>query len=433
MPENYPVLQVALDLGETARALKIGRLAVDGGADWVEAGTPLIKSEGLNAVRALKKEFPDKTIVADLKTMDAGRAEVEMASKAGASVVMVMGLASDSTIRECVEAGENFACMIGVDLLNVPDPAKRAAEVAAMGVHHVGVHLAIDDQMAGKDPFDLLERVSRAVSIPVAIAGGINSETAARAVQSGASILIVGGAITKDKDPKKAAATIKKAMLSGEAVATELFKRRSGADIIEVLKQVSAANLSDALHRGGVMAGIRPLRPGYKMFGKAFTVKTAPGDWAKPVEAIDLAPEGSVIVIDVGGIPPAIWGELATESAKVRGIAGVVVDGAIRDSGDIARIGLPAFSRLVCPNAGEPKGFGEIGVAVSMGGQRVKPGDFILGDDDGVVVLPQEISVEYANRAMDVLEKENRIREEIREGSTLGKVVELLRWEKRIG
>ncbi|MBN1810184.1 MAG: orotidine 5'-phosphate decarboxylase [Planctomycetes bacterium] len=433
MSLDQPVLQVALDLSETARALNISRLAVDGGADWIEAGTPLIKSEGLDAVRSLRRQHPDKTVVADLKTMDAGRAEVEMAAKAGASVAMVMGLASDSTIRECVEAGGHFGCSIGVDLLNVPDPARRAREVASMGVHHVGVHLSIDDQMSGRSPFDVLASVVESVDIPVAVAGGINSETAPRAVQLGASIIIVGGAVTKAVDPKAAAQTIKNAMLSGRSVASDLFRRRTGEDILNALQQVSAANLSDALHRGGVIDGIRPVAPGLRMCGRAFTVRTAPGDWAKPVEAIDMASPGDVIAIDAGGVPPAVWGELASNSSMQKGIAGVLVNGAVRDSGDIARLGFPAFSTHVCPNAGEPKGFGETAVTIAVAGREIRPGDFLLGDDDGVVVLPGEIATEYANRAMDVLEKENRLREEILQGSTLGRVMELLRWEKNRG
>ena len=199
-----------------------------------------------------------------------------------------------------------------------------------------------------------------------------------------------------------------------------------------MLEMVSAANLSDALHRGGVLEGLRPLAPGMRLVGPALTVRTYPGDWAKPVEAIDLAQPGDVLVIDAGGVGPAIWGELATHSAIQRGLDGVVIDGAIRDSGDIVKLGFPAFSRLVMPNAGEPKGFGEIGIPIRIGNQKIEPGDWLLGDDDGVTVLPQKMAVEYANRAMDVLEKENRIREEIKEGRTLAQVTDLLRWEKKV-
>jgi 3-hexulose-6-phosphate synthase/6-phospho-3-hexuloisomerase len=215
------------------------------------------------------------------------------------------------------------------------------------------------------------------------------------------------------------------------AIPTTHFKRGGETDIGRVLELVSAANLSDALHRGGVLEGLRPLFPGIRMAGRALTVRTYPGDWAKPVEAIDLAQPGDVLAIDAGGVGPALWGELATHSALVKGLAGVVIDGALRDSGDIAKLKFPAFTRLIMPNAGEPKGFGEIGVPIRIGGLSVETGDWLLGDDDGVTVLPRRLAVEYANRAMDVLEKENRIREEIKEGKTLAQVMDLLRWEKK--
>ena len=399
--------------------------------DWLEVGTPLIKSEGLQAVRELRSLFPHVTLVADMKIMDAGRIEVETAAKAGANIVDVLGAASDATIRECIQAGKNYGAKIVVDLIAVKDPVSRAKQVEDFGADYITVHCSIDEQMEGKDPFETLRRVAGAVSLPVGVAGGINSETAPRALEAGASIVIVGGAITKAVDPAEAAHNIKKAMEERIAIPTRLFKRGSEAEIRDILERVSAANLSDALHRGGVLEGIRPLFQGIRMAGRAVTVRTYPGDWAKPVEAIDMAEKGDVIVVDAGGVGPAIWGELATHSALQRGVAGVVIDGAIRDTYDIAQMKFPAFTRLIMPNAGEPKGFGEIGVPVTVGSRRVENGDWILGDDDGVVVLPRSMATEYANRSMDVLERENRIREEIKEGSTLSKVTELLRWEKK--
>jgi len=428
-----PILQLALDFVDLQRALKNAKEGVVGGADWLEAGTPLIKSEGLQAIRELRRLFPSVTIVGDMKIMDAGRAEVEVAAKAGANIVDVLGAASNATIRECIEAGKNYGAKIVVDMIAVEDPVARAKQVEEMGADFVTIHCAIDEQMEGKDPFDTLRMVAEAVSIPVGVAGGINSETAARAVEAGASIVIVGGAITKALEPEKATREIRRGIDAGESIGTTLFKRKGEDQIREVLELVSAANLSDALHRGGVLQGIRPLWRGLRMVGRAVTVRTYPGDWSKPVQAIDMAEPGDVIVIDAGGVGPALWGELATHSAIQRGVAGVVIDGAIRDSDDIVNLKFPAFSKLVMPNAGEPKGFGEIGVPVTVANMKVEPGDWLLGDGDGVVVLPRAIAVEYANRAMDVLEKENRIREEIKEGSTLAKVTELLRWEKQGG
>ncbi|MGA8139789.1 MAG: 3-hexulose-6-phosphate synthase, partial [Desulfobaccales bacterium] len=429
-----PILQLALDFVDMHRAVQVAELAVPAGVDWVEAGTPLIKSEGLDAVRELRRLFPGKVIVADMKIMDAGRVEVETAAKAGAQIIDVLGAASDATIAECVQAGKNYGAKIAVDLIAVADPLARARQVEELGADYISIHLAIDEQMrgGGQDPFAMLAAVSGAVRVPVGVAGGINSETAAQAVAHGAGYVIVGGAITKARDPAAATREIRRALDEGAVIPTTLFKRVGEEEIRGVLEMVSASNLSDALHRGGVLEGLRPLSPGMRLLGPALTVRTYPGDWAKPVEAIDQAQPGAVVVIDAGGVGPAVWGELATTSALQRGLNGVVIDGAIRDSGDIIKLGFPAFSRLVMPNAGEPKGFGEIGVPIRVGGVKVESGDWVLGDDDGVVVLPRTLAVEYANRAMDVLEKENRLREEIKAGSTLAQVADLLRWEKKL-
>ncbi|MDI6640912.1 MAG: orotidine 5'-phosphate decarboxylase [Elusimicrobiota bacterium] len=441
-----PILQVALDFVDLTRAMKLAEETVLGGADWLEAGTPLIKSEGLNSVRELRKRFPTTKIVADMKTMDAGRAEVEMSAKAGANVVVVLGGAHNETIKECIDAASNYGAEIMVDLLGVEDIKKRVKEVEALGANYIGLHIPIDEQMTGKISFDIVKKVREVTSLPIAIAGGINSENAVEAVASGAEIIIVGGAITKSKDAKKATEEIKRAITEKISIKTELYKRVSAEgteglrSIKEILTKVSTANISDALHRGMPLRGLIQITPGVKLIGTAITVRTYPGDWAKPVEAIDIAKGedmergiGDVIVIDAGGVEPAVWGELATNSAIVKKLSGVIIDGAIRDVSEIRALKFPSWAKIITSQAGEPKGFGEINVPVNICGIKVFPGDFIVGDDDGVIVIPKERIAEVTNRAMDVLEKENRIREEIHRGGTLSKVTELLKWEKKGG
>jgi 3-hexulose-6-phosphate synthase / 6-phospho-3-hexuloisomerase len=429
---DRPVLQVALDFENLPRALVAAREAVEGGADWVEAGTPLIKSEGLEAVRELKKAFPGRRIVADLKVMDTGAFEVEIAAKAGADLVTILGAADDDTIADGVRGGELYGAEVVVDLLGVAEPIARAKRAAELGAAAVCWHVGIDMQMAGKTPFDVLGKLAAEVPIPVAVAGGLNSETVAAATRAGARILVVGGAITKSEDIAGATRRIRQAIDTQKEVATELFRRYTGEEVRTALLKVSSPNVSDAMQRQGAMHGLiahlkdRTVR----MVGPAVTVVTRDGDWAKPVEAIDRAGEGDVVVVDAGGGPTAVWGELASWSAHGRKVAGVVIDGAIRDLDAILELGFPAFSRHVSSNAGEPKGHGEIGVEVTVGGQRVRPGDWIVGDLSGVVVVPRERAQEIANRSLDVLEHENRVREEIRRGSTLSAVQRLERWER---
>ncbi len=425
-----PRLQVALDFIELERALQVAQEAAAGGADILEAGTPLIKSVGLESVRRLRALFPRLIIAADMKVMDAGRMEVEAAAKAGAKIVHVLAVAPDATIAECVAAGREYGAEIVADLLGCGDPLARAQHVVKLGVDYVGVHTGIDAQMRGAEPFGLLKHLAEAVDAPICIAGGIHSESAAQAVEAGASVVIVGGAVTKAADARKATVELKRAITERVSIPTRLFKRVTEEKIRDILMEISAANLSDAMHRRGVLQGMRPVAPGIKLVGRALTVRTAPGDYAKPVEAIDQARPGDVIVVDSGGVPPAVWGEMASRSAMNRGIAGVVIDGAIRDSGDIRELKFPAFSRLVCPNAGEPRGLGEIGVSITVGGELVEPGDWILGDDDGVARIPRDQAAEWTNRGMGVYEQEGRVREEIIRGGTYGQLAELEKWEK---
>ncbi|MDO9536770.1 MAG: 3-hexulose-6-phosphate synthase [Thermoplasmata archaeon] len=426
------ITQVALDLVDTHRALQIAKEAVDGGIDWLEAGTPLIKSEGLDIIRKLRTKFPGKTIVADLKTLDTGGLEVEIATKAGASIVCIMGISEDSTITEAVKSARQYGSKIMIDLMRVPDKPKRAMECEKLGADYICIHVSIDEQMVGGTPFADLKAVSKAVKIPVAVAGGINSETAPLAVKNGASIVIIGGAITKSKKVTEATKQIVKSISTMKPIASGKFKKYGPEEIRKALEKVSTPNIADAMHTRGSMAGIMPfIKHNGKMVGQAVTVRTMDGDWAKVVEAIDIAQKGDVLVIDVHGGEMAVWGELASWSSKMRGISGIVIDGAIRDVNSIVDMGFPAFARHRRPAAGEPKGLGEIGVEITCGGQTVNPGDWIVGDESGVVVIPQKDAMEIANRALDVMEREERIREEIKRGSTLSKVIDVYKWEKK--
>ncbi|NLI62325.1 MAG: bifunctional hexulose-6-phosphate synthase/ribonuclease regulator [Methanosarcinaceae archaeon] len=422
-------VQVALDVAELNRALEIAKEAVSGGVDWIEAGTPLIKSEGMNAVRELRKLFPNNVILADMKTMDAGAAEVEMAAKSGADIVIILAASDDSVISESLKSARKYGVRIMADLLSVKDPKTRVKELENLGVDLINVHIGIDQQMTGKSPLESLKSISENSNLEIAVAGGLRPETAAQAVKYGADIIIVGSYITNSADVEKSAEEILKHVKAPDLIETVKKKSRT-EEIIEIFKRVSTSNISDAMHRKGAMEGIHSIFPGKKIVGKAFTVQTLGGDWAKPVEAIDKAGPGDVLVIYGGNKNISMWGGLATLSAKKQKIEGVVIDGAIRDFNEIKEIDFPVFASNVVPNAGEPKGMGEIQSEIKCGNQTVNPGDFIIGDDSGVVVVPKEIAYEIARRSEEVEKREQRIFDEIERGSTLSKSLEILKWEK---
>ncbi len=431
---HQPVLQIALDEVNLDRALQYAREAVAGGATWLEAGTPLIKAEGLEAVRTLKKTFPEQTIVADMKTMDTGAFEVEIAAKAGADVVGILGAASDETFEEAVKAARKYGAKVYMDLIGVADKPARAKQAQKLGADYVCLHMGIDDQMVGASPVETLRAVAEAVTIPVMVAGGLNTETVGACVSAGASVIIVGGALTKAPDITEEARKLMEAIRDEKVIPAQMFKRYAQDELKQAFLKCSTSNVSDAMHRKGAMdGGIQARQTGARIAGRAVTVFTADGDWAKTVESIDVAKPGEIIVIDQRGGQTAMWGELASESCKVKGIAGVVTDGAVRDIDDIREMGFPVWSRWIVPNAGEPKGMGDIGVEIKCGGQTVRNGDWIIADDMGVVVVPQDQAHEVANRSLEVHEKENRLREEIRRGKTLSSVLQLKKWEQVVG
>lgn len=427
---NKPVLQVALDLLELKRALQIAQEAIDGGADWIEVGTPLIKSEGMSAIRSMRERFPDTVIVADMKVADTGTLEVEMAAKAGANIVCVLADADDAVIEETIRAARLYGVRIMADLINVKDPVSQACHLESLGIDIICAHVGIDQQMTGRDSVELLTSLSGKIHVPLAVAGGIDYKSAGEAVQGGADIVIVGGGIVRSSDVTGSTKKIRAAM--DHPSIKPIKKKSADEDIRSLLMQVSTPNISDAMHRKGAMTGIFSICGNVKMVGRAVTVQTLAGDWAKPVEAIDVARKDEVIVINNDGCTHvAPWGELATLSCVTKGISGVVIDGAVRDVDDIRAMKFPLFAKAIVPNAGEPKGFGEINSEIQCAGQYVCPGDWIVGDESGVVVIPTGRAYEVARRALEVRKNEERIREEIRRGSTLSQVAELIKWEKQ--
>lgn len=382
----------------------------------------------MDAIRNLKAAFPKRTVVADMKIADTGAMEVEMAAKAGADIVVILGSADDSTVLEAVRAAKKYGVRIMADLISSPEPVSRSKDLERMGVDYINVHAGIDQQMTGRDSLTIMKEVMKEVSIPVAVAGGLDASSCAQAVSAGARIVIVGGNIVRSSDVTSSARAVRDSIDAPCGIYDSGKSRED--EMRDIFMSVSTPNISDAMHRKGAMQDIFPMLAGKKMVGTAVTVQTFMGDWAKPVEAIDVAGRGDVIVIYNGSRNVAPWGGLATQSCLNKGIAGVVVDGAVRDIDDIRKMDLPVFATCHVPNAGEPKGFGEINSEIVCGNQTVRPGDYIVGDDNGVVVIPRERVYEIARRAKEVEKTEQRLSEEIRRGATLSEVMQLKKWEK---
>jgi RraA family protein len=191
------------------------------------------------------------------------------------------------------------------------------------------------------------------------------------------------------------------------------------------------ALLSDALGKAGAMDhDMRCWSANCRMAGPAFTLRVHTADILMVGKALSECPRGSVLVIDgQGELNTALWGSITTTCARIKGVEGVAIDGAIRDVALIRRDKLPVFARAVVPNAGGAEYRGEMGIPVQCAGAVVSPGDWIVSDEDGIVVVPRdrlEATVAAAERLRRV---EIKIQREIERGKDLAA---LLRYDEVI-
>ncbi|MFQ6332385.1 3-hexulose-6-phosphate synthase [Methylophilus sp. 3sh_L] len=179
--------------------------------DILEIGTPCIKHNGIELLKALRSKFPNNKILVDLKTMDAGFYEAEPFYKAGADICTVLGTADIGTIKGVIDAANKYGKEAQIDLINVKDKKARTLEVVKLGAHIIGVHTGLDQQAAGQTPFADLGLVSGLkTGAKVSVAGGVKAATTKQVVDAGADIVVAGAAIYGAADPAAAATEITK-------------------------------------------------------------------------------------------------------------------------------------------------------------------------------------------------------------------------------
>jgi 4-hydroxy-4-methyl-2-oxoglutarate aldolase len=194
-------------------------------------------------------------------------------------------------------------------------------------------------------------------------------------------------------------------------------------DIWTQFARLHAATVYEANGKlGGLSHKIRPLFPGLKLCGPAFTVKCWPADGTAFMRAVDEASPGDVLVIDSGAEElSTVWGGGSTIAAAKRGLTGVVTNGAVRDVAQIREVGFPVFSGGVCLHGGTKSHRGWTGIAIAVGGVPVHPGDLVLGDDDGVVVVAKENLAETLTKAKARAVMEEEADAKLRAGASYSK------------
>jgi 4-hydroxy-4-methyl-2-oxoglutarate aldolase len=191
------------------------------------------------------------------------------------------------------------------------------------------------------------------------------------------------------------------------------------------LAEFPTAAVSDAQRGlGAVRPSVRSMVPGARLIGPAHTVKCYPGSIITVHKALLEATPGEVLVVDgEGDDRGALFGELMTLQAQANGVAGIVIDGPLRDGHAVAAAGFPAFATCLNPRVGTNRRVGQTQIPVQCGGAVVRPGDIVLGDDDGVVIVPLEHLAAVIDAAEGIKRKEADIRRAIADGQQLADLI----------
>ena len=198
--------------------------------------------------------------------------------------------------------------------------------------------------------------------------------------------------------------------------------------MIHELSKFSTATIHEALGKSGNLpSAIKPIARGMKVCGPAYTVQTIACDNKIIHRAYANASSGDVLVVHCSDYYEAgYWGDLMSLGAKTKGIAGLVIDACVRDADDIEAMNFPVFSRGLCIRGTSSLEGGTLNKSIVIGGVTINPGDIIVGDRDGVVVVPKELLAETIEKAKAREIREESIREQLRQGKTS---IEIYGWE----
>ena len=206
------LLQLAIDLSSIEEALSLAGNCIEW-IDIIEAGTPLIKNEGLKVVSALANRFPEKTILADMKIIDAGARETKMAFEAGAQIVTVCASAPPPTLKAVIKTARDYEKKVMVDTVGVRDFPQILAEIQLLKPDYFGLHRGVDEAEAGRDLKPMLAQFLHSRAIPFSVAGRITLELIPEVMELRPAIVIVGGAIANSDNPEESARRLKQAIL----------------------------------------------------------------------------------------------------------------------------------------------------------------------------------------------------------------------------
>lgn len=224
---------------------------------------------------------------------------------------------------------------------------------------------------------------------------------------------------------------VKKMEISAESLLGQFSSTKMEKNIDFNLKNldISTSQISDALKnltgQYGVIPGVKPIQDNLKISGRVVTVKTQQDDWGTSLKAVETANKNEIVFICCDGDDIGVWGELFSKYAQKKGVQSTVIYGAMRDVEAVRQLNYPVFSRSIVPHAGTPRAEGKTHIPLECGGVEVNTGDWIFGDEGGVVVVASELLEKVISEAIQIKKNEDKILHQIEEGTSLSNILDI--------
>ena len=390
-------LQATLDFLHLEDALFCAEQSIAGGVDILEIGALLIKNTGLNSVRIFRDRFPQISLIVDCKTIDADSQEIKAVAEAGADGITIAGGIRTGNWQKCQEQAKKHSLQVLLDFRNfspkfLPDQIKLAADASLV---------LIDFNSDVDSALIVLQEISSLIATPMAIVDiPPETETLAKAISLGCQTIVIPFRHGQSQNTRQQAQQMREAMNIAEKDANVgSIDAYSEQILTGKLDQVMPAQVCAVYHAPCFLERVYPLHRFTKIFGQAATIKVWPGNQIAVAEFLLQVEPGKIVVVDAGGQGGAVWGALAMEIALRKKLAGAVVYGAISDVNLLRSKAFPCYTTSITCVPGISAGAALTNIPVRIGDVVVNPEDWLLGDDSGIVCLPQFKAFTIADRA----------------------------------
>ncbi|WP_372367454.1 orotidine 5'-phosphate decarboxylase / HUMPS family protein [Candidatus Uabimicrobium sp. HlEnr_7] len=389
-----PKLSVSLEFLHLENAIFCAEQSVSAGVDIIEIGSTLLKSTGLTSIKVLRERFPEVTLVADMKVQSNVESEIKAVADAGANSVTISGNVSPQIWQQSLEVAKEHSVNVILDFRDVVHPRRHINKNIPDGFDTIMLSLQ-------QPSFALLQKTTSILTTPIGVQGVEEEDDIVEAISLGASVIGIRFSDAKEKSIQEAVKSILKILSNAKRTFPKDPVSLHEEQLLQLLEQVSPSDFCEVSDKPCFLESVYPVQKYTKIAGKAATLKVWPGAELAVLDFLMKMESHCILVIDAGGRGSAVWGQMATEIAIKKELVGVVVYGSIKDVNKIREKGLPCYTSSITPIITKNQDSSFSGnCPLKIGEVFIKPGDWLIGDDTGVISISQQDIFFKTNEAL---------------------------------